>query len=150
MRKEWRLDIAALAMRIVLGLILIYYGSQKRCGLFGGRGYRETIDGMGAMGIHPILANLSIFAEVFGAVFVLLGLLTPAAALVLGVNMAVATWFNATKPGVLAAIIHGDLPTATSMVFFTTTLFTMSLTIILIGAGSYSLDARLFKPAKKR
>lgn len=149
-KKDWRLDIALFLVRIVLGIVLLYYGSQKMFGLFGGQGYGATIADMGRIGIHPILANLSIFTEVLGGLCVLAGLLTPLMAAAVSINMSVAFYVNVTKPGAAAALLSGTMPAATAMIFFTLTILVCAVSLILLGAGSISFDSQLFRPAKKR
>ncbi|MEA2173493.1 MAG: hypothetical protein QOD00_1085 [Blastocatellia bacterium] len=71
---------------------------------------------------------------VLSGALLLLGLLTPAAAILLGLGSVAAAhlWFTATAQTLL------DNPL--SLIF----VVTMSVAIVLLGPGAYSLDARLF------
>lgn len=147
MKANGRVDVGLLILRIGLGLIVLIYGCQKMFGLFGGGGYSKTLEFMtGKLGIHPVFANLSIAAEFFGALGVLVGLLTPVAAFGLVCNFAVATYFNARGDGLKAAF-SGD-PSKLGLVVLPATLFFYSLGVALLGAGKYSLDSKFFRRGK--
>ncbi len=150
MRKDWRIDIACLGLRMALGLVLLYFGLQKVFGLFGGPGYAATVDQMGTMHIHPLLANISIIIESLGSFLLVIGLLTPAAAAAIAGNMAVAMFFNLKAPGALDSLRTGTPPGASMGLFITILMTVMALSIAAMGGGAYSLDARLFRNVKKK
>ena len=83
---------AGLALRLPLGIIFAAHGAQKLFGWFGGYGLQGTGQWMASIGLEPgvLMAALAGSAEFFGGVFLLLGLLTRASALVLAVTMLVA------------------------------------------------------------
>lgn len=87
---EYGKDLGLLILRLALGAVFIAHGGQKVFGLFGGHGLQGTAQFMSKLGIPPFLAYAASFAEFFGGVGVLLGLITPLAALGLAVTMAVA------------------------------------------------------------
>lgn len=144
MKGNPRLDVGLLILRIGLGSILLIYGCQKMLGLFGGHGYAATISAFTGMGIPAALVHLSIAAEFFGSLGLILGFLTPVAAFGVMCNMAVATFMNARRDGALAAAFQGD-PAKMSSVFFPTALFFMALTLLILGGGRYTLDAKFFR-----
>ncbi len=82
-----------LMIRIPLGLIFIAHGGQNLFGWWGGPGFVQSVRGFEMhLGIPPALGALALFIQFGGGVFVLVGLLTRAAALGLAVLMSVAIW----------------------------------------------------------
>jgi putative oxidoreductase len=137
-------NFALLLMRIGLGLVILYFGSQKVLGLFGGPGFQGTIQGMGeGKHIPPLFATLAMLGEFAGGLGLVLGLLTRVAAFGVMCTMAVATYFQATAPGAWSEILAGR-PGAANQVFFPFLIFLFAFAILLMGAGPYSLDARFF------
>lgn len=148
MKGNSRIDAGLLILRIGLGLIVLVYGCQKAFGLFGGPGYAGTIGFMTKdLGIHPVFANLAIAAELFGALGVLFGLFTPVAAFGLACNFAVATYMRAKGSALADAFTKGD-PTQMAGVFFPAILFFLSLGLVLLGSGKYSLDRKFFRKGR--
>ena len=128
---------------------MTFYGSQKMFGLFGGSGYSATIEGFTKMGIPPAFAHLAIAGEFFGGLGVLVGCLTPIAAFGVVSVMAVATFKGATSPGALYALTTSGNPADASKIFYPLMLGMAALAIVVMGAGSYSLDAKIFRRGKK-
>jgi len=143
-------DVGLLILRIGLGLIVLVYGCQKMFGILGGQGYAPTIQFMTTkLGIHPVFANLSIAAEFFGALGVLIGILTPIAAFGLACNFAVATFMNFKMLNFsFANVFDASHPDNLPKLLFPATLFFLSLGLMVVGAGKFSLDARLFRRGK--
>ncbi len=135
-----------LILRVPLGLTLAFHGSQKVfAGAFGGVGYAATVASMTSKGIPAPLVYLAIAAEFLGGLGVLFGLLTPIAAFGIFATMAFAVEKAGSTPGVLKALTDsGDLAAAT-VVLYPLILAMVALAITVMGAGQYSLDARLFK-----
>src|SRR5437867_10374309 len=78
-------------LRVVLGLAFFAHGAQKMLGWFGGFGFSGTMGFFtGPMHIPVPLAFLSIAAEFFGGLGLILGFLTRIAAFGIAVNMLVA------------------------------------------------------------
>lgn len=146
MKPPWRLDIGLLILRIALGLILIFHGSQKLfTGVFGGRGYAATMEDMTSHRIPPALAILAISAEFLGGLGVLVGFLTPLAALGIAATMAVGFAREVTTSGALKAFLESGDHTAAAVVLYPLILAMAALSLVVMGAGRYSLDARIFK-----
>ncbi len=134
-------DLLALALRLVLGIVILPHGAQKLLGWFGGYGYRGTMGFFtGTLRIPYAFGLLAIVAESFGALALIAGLLTRPAALGIGVVMAVAAltshrrngffmnWFgNQVGEGYEYFILAGGI----------------ALVLALAGGGAYSLDALL-------
>ncbi|GHB12757.1 hypothetical protein GCM10007159_38800 [Modicisalibacter luteus] len=70
--------VAALVLRVPVGLILAAHGAQKLFGWFGGYGLEGTGQWMASVGLGPgyLMALLAGSAEFFGGLALVLGLLT--------------------------------------------------------------------------
>jgi putative oxidoreductase len=126
-------NIALLIFRVVIGLTLAGHGAQKLFGWFGGPGPVRLRQGFEKQGYKPawFWTSLAIVGELGGGLSLALGFLTPlgAAGIFGAMVMAARThWKNGfflQKGGYEYAL----------------TLAIASLTIGLIGPGSYALDA---------
>jgi putative oxidoreductase len=133
-----RLDAAALVLRVVAGLVFLPHGYSK---VFGG-GIAAFAADMPGYGIPRFLGYIVPYAELFGAALLIVGLVTRLDAFLLACTMFVATFvvqlpdaLHEAQPGTnkLFAALHGtELPL---------TLFAMSLAVLIIGPGRYSLDS---------
>ena len=89
------MDIALLALRLVVGLFFVGHGAQKLFGSFGGHGLAGTAGFFDSIGMKPGRRNAIAAgtAEFAGGLLLVLGLLTPlAATLIIGVMVvAIAT-----------------------------------------------------------
>ncbi len=127
------MDIALLIFRVVIGLTLAGHGAQKLFGWFGGPGPVRLRQGFEKQGYKPawFWVSLAIVGELGGGLSFALGFLTPlgAAGIFGAMVMAARThWKNGfflQKGGYEYAL----------------TLAIASLTIGLVGPGSYALDA---------
>ncbi|WP_160966899.1 DoxX family protein [Pseudomaricurvus sp. HS19] len=122
-----------LALRIPAGIIFMAHGAQKLFGWFGGYGLEGTGQWMASIGLEPgyLMALGAGSAEFFGGLFLLLGLLTRPAALVLAVTMAVA---------ILSVHIGNGLFMANNGYEFGLALLAISVALLIRGAGIVSLD----------
>ncbi len=146
-----RTDFGLLFLRIGLGLTLVFFGAQKMLGVFGGAGYMNTVTFMhGKLGVPTPLAHIAIFAEFFGGLGVLCGLITSVASLGIACTMAVAVYVNMRSPGVLLGIFEGDQGADPSKLFFPGSLCLTALTLLITGPGRIALDAKLFKRTTKK
>jgi putative oxidoreductase len=130
------IDVGLLVLRLVLGVIFIGHGAQKLFGSFGGPGLKGTAQGFEQIGLRPgrLMAILAGLAEFVGGILMILGFLTPLAALVLIVVMIVAVLTVHLKNGFFAT--SGGYE-------FNLALAGMALTLLIVGAGAYSLDSVL-------
>jgi len=84
-------DSAALALRLLLGIVFFPHGAQKVLGWFGGAGFSGTMESFTVkMGIPAIFALLAILAESAGAIGLITGFFTRIAAFGIFCNMIVA------------------------------------------------------------
>ena len=84
--------LAALVLRVPVGIILAAHGAQKLFGWFGGYGLDGTGQFLASIGLTPgyLMAVLAGGAEFFGGLALILGLLTRPAAAISAFTMAVA------------------------------------------------------------
>ncbi len=142
------LDIGLLVIRIGLGAILFYYGLRHMFPIFGSSGIQAQLNMWEIQhNIPHWLGILAAVSEFGGSIAVMFGLCTRLAAFGIMCTMATASFFGLIHRGAMSGILHGDntvLPT----VFYPMALMFMAAALILTGAGSMSLDAKVFKKGK--
>ena len=140
-----------LILRLGLGLTLLYFGSQKALGVFGGMGYSNTIGMMhGKMGVPTVLAHLAILAEFLGSLGVLAGMFSSLASLGIACTMGVATYINMRGPGVLLSLFTGAKDADPTKLFFPGSLCLAALVLLIMGPGKISLDNKFFLRKSRR
>ncbi len=149
MKGNSRQDISLLLLRLGLGLTMVYFGSQKALGVFGGMGYMPTVNMFQSkMGVPIVFAHLAILAEFLGGLGILFGFLSPIASFGVACTMAVATFMNMKAPGALNGIFTGGGDP--SKLFFPIMLLLAALVNLLVGPGAYSVDNKFFRKKAKR
>jgi len=85
-------DWGPFVLRLAVGAVFIASGSQKLFGAFGGPGLRGFSGWLNGLGIRPPMAWAVVVAlvEFVGGIFLVLGILTRPAALLIGIVMVVA------------------------------------------------------------
>jgi len=84
-------DLTLTIVRLTMGIVFFAHGAQKMLGWFGGFGFKGTMGFFTQqMHIPAPFALLAIFAEFFGGIGLILGLLGRIAAFGITVNMCVA------------------------------------------------------------
>jgi putative oxidoreductase len=131
-------DIAALVLRVATGLIFIPHGYSK---VFGSGGPAAFAADLPAYHIPAFLGYVAAYAEFFGAILLIAGLLTRLDAFLLACTMAAAVGLvqlpdaiNGAEPGAnrfFEAMKAIELPFA---------LFATTVALVLIGPGRLSLD----------
>jgi len=83
-------DVGLLIIRIMVGIVFLYYGSQKLFGLFGGHGIKGTGGWFESIGVKPGIptAFLSGLGEFVNGILMILGLFLPVAAVIITIIMA--------------------------------------------------------------
>jgi len=135
-------DVALTSLRVVLGVVFFAHGAQKMLGWFGGFGFHGTIAAFNHLGMPAPLAFLIICTEFFSGLGLIAGLLARIAAL--GVSGLM-----------IGAIFMVHLPNGFFMnwmgtqkgegVEFHLLALAMAATLLLRGAGAFSLDRTLSK-----
>ena len=127
------MNIAVLILRLVVGLTLTGHGVQKLFGWFGGSGLTRLRQGFEKQGYKPVWLwmTLVILGEVGGGISVALGFLTPLGAAGIFGAMFMAMFKSHWKNGFW--LQKGGYE-------YTLVLLVASMTIGLIGPGSYALD----------
>src|SRR5436190_16277384 len=130
------MDLALLALRLVVGLTFSAHGAQKVFGAFGGHGIEGTAGFFEQIGLRPgkLHAWVAGAAELFGGLAIALGLVTPiAAAALIGVMTA----------AVLTVHLKNGFFVANQGYEFNLALAAALFALAGIGAGSWSLDNAL-------
>lgn len=127
---------AVLALRISIGIIFAAHGAQKLFGWFGGYGLEGTGQWMASIGLAPgyLMALLAGSAKFFGGLALIIGLLVRPAAAVLAIAMLVA---------IFSAHIGNGLFMSNNGYEFGLVLLAVSVSLLLSGAGSASIEAAL-------
>jgi putative oxidoreductase len=127
--------LGLLALRVVLGLIFFSHGYPKLA--HSGAGMQEFFVQHGLPGYFVYVSGV---LEVFGALLLVLGLFTRAAALLLAIEMGVAIW-KVHSIGSYLAVHNYEFPLA---------MLAGSFALATVGAGRLSLDHPLFEGGGSR
>ena len=125
--------IAALSLRLPVGIILLAHGAQKLFGGFGGDGLEGTGQWMASIGLEPrlLMALLAVAAEFFGGLALILGLLARPAAVVAAFTMIIA---------IVSVHLENGLFLSNNGYEFGLALLAAAVSIVFAGAGSLSVD----------
>lgn len=126
-------SVSALPLRVAAGVIFTAHGAQKLFGWFGGYGLEGTGQFMASMGLEPglLMALLTGGAEFFGGLALLLGLAVRPASMLLAFTMLVA---------IVSVHLPNGLFLSNSGYEFALALLGISITLLILGAGRWSLD----------
>ncbi|MGO9123713.1 MAG: DoxX family protein [Terriglobales bacterium] len=119
--------LALLALRLILGVIMIGHGYGK---VFHG-GLAQHVQRVASLGLPGWWAYLSAFTEFFGGMLLIAGFLTRFISLAMVIDMFVAIWKIHWKNGMFG---KGGYE-------LTLTLATIAFALILFGAGPIAIDA---------
>ena len=124
---------APLALRIPIGITFMAHGAQKLFGAFGGYGLEGTGQWMASIGLEPgyLMALLAGSGEFFGGLFILLGLLTRPASLVLAFTMLVA---------IFSVHFQNGLFMANNGYEFGLALLAAAVSLLISGSGKFAID----------
>lgn len=133
-------DLAALIARLALGIVILPHGLQKLLGVFGGYGFGPTVEFFTGIGVPAFLAVLIILGESFGALFLILGLISRVSAAAIALIM-------------LGAVFMVHLPNGFFMNWFGAQkgegfeyhilALGLALIVVLRGGGKWSLDRKI-------
>jgi len=124
---------SALPLRLAAGVIFTAHGAQKLFGWFGGYGLEGTGQFMASLGLEPglLMALLTGSAEFFGGLALLMGLAVRPASLLLAITMLVA---------IVSVHLPNGLFLTNSGYEFALALLGISIALLILGAGRWSLD----------
>ena len=125
---------ALLVLRAVLGLVMTTAGWLKVSG-----GMAEFKGFLVTVGIPGWMGYVSAYAEFFGGILLMVGLLTRFASLAIFINMMVAVVKVTWKNGLMGPQGYG----------FPLALAAMAFALIFFGGGSISLDSAVSRGPKK-
>ncbi|MBR7890294.1 DoxX family protein [Marinomonas sp. A79] len=125
--------VAALALRVPVGIILVAHGAQKLFGWFGGYGLEGTGQWMASIGLEPgyLMALLAGSAEFFGGLALILGLLTRPAAALSAFTMLIA---------ILSVHLEHGFFLSNNGYEYALALLAATVALTVQGSGSYSAD----------
>jgi len=132
-----------LVVRIALGVIFFAHGAQKTFGWFGGHGLSATISGFRQMNVPPAATALAAFTECFGGLALIVGVLARPTAIGLILVMLVAIAKVHGKHGFF--LNFSMTPGKGHGYEFNLALIALALSILIGGAGAFSID-RLIAP----
>ncbi len=136
--RSWIRDLAILLARVVVGVIFMAHGWQKLSTM----GIDATAGFFGQVGVPmPVVsAWFSALVELIGGAALILGAVTPVAALLLVVDMAGAYWFNHLGKGIFVDQGGFELVGA---------LGAAALLLAAVGAGRFSVDGLVLGRRRK-
>ncbi len=133
--------VAALVLRLALGVMIFPHGAQKVLGWFGGRGPEGTLGYMhGKLGIPVALAVLAMAAELLGGIGLVVGLLGRVAAFGVGCVMVVAMLLVTAHNGFF---MNWTGAKPSEGIEFHILALAMAIAVMILGSGAASLDAAI-------
>ena len=137
-----QLSVALFLLRIILGVVFFAHGAQKVFGWFGGYGLSGTVGYFkNVVHVPTLLAYLGPFVEFVGGIALLIGVFTKVAALGIFIMMLVAT-LKVHLP--MGFFLSGKGDGKGQGYEFSLTLAVISLVLVLLGGGFYSIDHLIY------
>ena len=135
-------------LRLAVGAVFVAHGAQKLFGAWGGGGPGGTAAFFAQLGLTPAypLALLVGVVELIGGLMLIFGAYTLVAALALIANMGVAIWKAHLPNGFF--INWALTPNQGHGYEFNLTLIAALVTLMLTGAGAFSIDRRRARSAE--
>ena len=141
MNIDWLLQtdsgVAGLLLRITLAVVIFPHGAQKALGWFGGHGFKGTMKYFTDSGIPAVFALLAITAEFLGPIGLAVGLFTRLAAFGIACVMLVAIITVHWPHGFF---INWSGNQKGEGIEYHLLALGIAVTLIIAGAGSWSLD----------
>jgi putative oxidoreductase len=136
---EKKIDIALLIIRISLGIVIFAHGAQKLFGWFGGYGFEGTMSYFtDTVGLPYIVGVLVILGESLGALALVLGLLGRFMSASIFIIMLGALYIDHFQNGFYMNW-YGNR-TGGEGYEFDLLVFGLSLPVIILGSGTFSID----------
>jgi putative oxidoreductase len=130
-------SFAAVVLRVVVGYIFMHHGYPKLFKKdFGPKAFSGILKNLNIP--FPLMfAYLAGIAEFFGGAFLIVGLFTRLAALLIAIVMIVAMWKVKFKTGLLTNVLEGG---RTGGYELDLALFASAVALFVSGGGSFSID----------
>jgi putative oxidoreductase len=128
-------DLGLLLVRLILGIVLMFHGSQKLFGWFDGGGmekFTQTLEEL-QIPMPQVSAYLSAGTEFVGGALIVLGFLTRLVAVPVMVNMLVA----------VIAVHRHEFAAQKGGMEYPLMLCVVALALVFMGAGRFSVDGCL-------
>lgn len=131
------MDLGLLIIRLVIGLLFAAHGAQKLFGWFGGHGLAGTGGWMDSLGLKPgkTMALMAGLSELIGGLLLVIGFLTPLAALLIAGTMVMA---------IVKVHLPNGLWSTANGYEYNLVILAVVIGLALTGAGQYAFDALLF------
>ena len=135
-------------LRLAVGAVFMAHGAQKLFGVWGGAGPGGTAEFFTQIGLTPSypLALLVGVVELIGGLMLVLGAFTVAASLVLLIDMAIAVWKVHLPHGFF--LNWALTPNQGHGYEYNLVVIAALVTLMLTGAGAFSLDGRRARSAE--
>ncbi|MBO9729445.1 MAG: DoxX family protein [Chitinophaga sp.] len=134
-------NLTSFIVRITVALVMLPHGAQKLLGMFGGYGFKGTMNYFTSNGTPAILAFLVIFTESIGSLLILFGFTTRLWATMLTVIMLVAISVHAAN----GFFMNWGGTQAGEGFEYHLLVIGINLALIIKGAGRWSVDRQLTK-----
>ena len=135
--------VVGFILRITLAVVMVPHGAQRGLGWFGGHGFRGTMKSFTGSGIPAVFVLLAIAAEFLGSLGLAVGLLTRIAAFGIARVMLVAI-FKVHWPNGFFMNWYGNQKGEGFEYHLLAS--GIAITLIIVGAGAWSLDGALVGP----
>lgn len=132
--------VAGLILRLTLAVVMFPHGAQKAPGWYGGYGFRGTMKFFTDSGIPAVFGLLAIAAEFLGSIGLAIGLLTRVAAFGIACVMVVAVVTTHWQHGFFMNWYGNQKGEGFE---FHLLALGIAITLMIIGAGLWSLDSAL-------
>ena len=136
-------DFSALIARVTLGIVILPHGLQKLLGVFGGYGFTATIDFFSSsMGIPSLIGFLIVMGESFGALFLILGLISRISSTGILIIMIGAIFLGHIQHGFFMNWFGNQQGEGFEYHLLA---IGISLVVMINGGGKWSLDSLIYK-----
>ncbi|SKA05693.1 putative oxidoreductase [Chitinophaga eiseniae] len=134
-------NLTSFIIRVTVAIVMLPHGLQKLLGMFGGHGFKATMNFFTSNGTPAFLAFLVIISESIGSLLILFGFTTRLWALMLTIIMLVAASMH-TGNGFF--MNWGGTQAGEGFEFHILTLGIL-VALLIKGAGRWSVDRQLTK-----
>lgn len=130
--RKWMGDAAILVLRLAVGVVLAYHGWLKLQDVAGFAGFVESL----GIPAPDLMAYVVTYLELLGGIALILGLATRYIAVLFAVEMAFTNLLVKFDVGLIAS--EGGVGAELDIL-----VLAITLTLVLVGAGRWSVDALL-------